>query len=96
MNTAIAAAKSLLAPKRALAHPAVGTKATIATMYTVTMEVSASVGCPKLLAMAGSDVVTIVLSSVSMKNAAATMSGMRREKASAWPSATTGDCTARF
>src|SRR6478735_1049504 len=40
-----------------------------------------SVGSPRLRAMAGSAVVTIVLSSVSMKNAAATMSGIRRDNA---------------
>ena len=43
------------------------------------MEVNDNADSPKLPAMAGSDVVTIVLSSVSMKNAAATINGMRRE-----------------
>ena len=40
-----------------------------------------SVVALKLCAMAGRAVVTMVLSSVSMKNVAATMSGMRRENA---------------
>ena len=51
------------------------------------LAVSSSVDSPKLCAIAGSAVVTIVASSVSMKNAAATMSGIRRENGSARSSA---------
>ena len=96
VNTATAAANRLRAPKRSLAQPAVGTNTVIATRYTVMLAVRLSVDSPRLCAMAGSAVVTIVPSSVSMKNAAATISGIRRENVSAPPSAVTGDRTARF
>jgi hypothetical protein len=45
------------------------------------LAVSVSVDSPRLCAIAGSAVTTIVPSSASMKKAAATMSGMRRENA---------------
>src|SRR5438874_633567 len=54
------------------------------------LDARSSVDSPRLRAMAGSAVVTIVLSSVSMKNAAATMSGMRRDIASGTASAIGG------
>ncbi len=58
--------------------------------------VSASVGSPRLRAIAGNAVVTIVPSSISMKNAAATMSATRRGNAvDAGSAATGGDADSR-
>src|SRR5688572_7501992 len=80
VNPAVDIISSRLRPKRDASQPVIGRMIALATRYDVSAQVASSVVAAMLLAMCGSDTLTTVVSSTSMKvanmTATATIHGL--------------------
>src|SRR5512134_1989125 len=76
VNPVVDRSNRFLRPKRPASQPVIGRMMALATRYDVSAQVASSVVAERLLAMCGSDTLTTVVSSTSMKVANITASAM--------------------
>src|SRR5947209_3989164 len=87
VNPVTAIIRSRFRPKRPASHPVIGRIMAFATRYDVSVQVASSVLAERLPAMCGSDTLTTVVSSTSMKVLDITAMATTQGFTGGWPSA---------